>query len=547
MSTSGGVVLRVASYARFSSDGQREESIEAQERAISSYVSSKGWLLTSTYSDRAKTGTNTDRPEFQRMIRDAKSKMFDIVVAHKLDRMFRSVLDYEMTRTELMRYGIPIVFVSSPTSLEPTPSEEMLNGILAYTSQFYSRNLAGEVMKGQRENAMKAMHTGGRPPLGYDVLPDKTYAINEQEAEIVKKIFDLYDDGYSLSEVQTELRAMGYKTQTGNEFTPMTIRDVLRNPKYKGEYTFNKFAYNKIKKMGKKKNPKDEWIVVPNGMPAIVPPEQWDRVQAKMSDKYKGKGSTQRRYEAYALTGIMKCGLCGGRMVGKPSEKQGRVYQYYVCMNAKRGFCDAKAVRKDEAERVVAEAIKTHIGMDIELLVSEVEKAYLPEMEKRSRELSSLESSLEKKRKDGVKILEDGTANGFSEFHRTKLDSLAIEVKELEQRIADYPKEFTIPPRDVMIAAIKEIIESLDKPDLRLKAIKAATSQVVVDGDTLRIDFGLRGLVPEMVAEGGNNRRVRVPIAPSYTRRCDSEARKRLSLRRHALRSHLTGRFAVPE
>ncbi|MDO4927340.1 MAG: recombinase family protein, partial [Turicibacter sp.] len=184
------IPLKAVAYCRFSSHHQREESIDAQLRAITRYVETSGgnYHLMDQYIDMALTGTNTERPNFQRMLDDAKKGLFDVVIVHKMDRFSRNVRDTLNIESELAQYGVKIISVIEQFS--DTPEGQLQQIIQLGVSQYYSSNLAREVMKGLRENAYKCLHNGGLPPLGYDVDPEtKQYIINEKEAESIRIIF----------------------------------------------------------------------------------------------------------------------------------------------------------------------------------------------------------------------------------------------------------------------------------------------------------------------------------------------------------------------
>ena len=154
-------------YARYSSDMQRDESIDAQVRAITDYASRNNMIIVGEYTDKAKSATTDRRGEFQRMIKDASQKKFDVVLVHKLDRFARNRNDSIAYKLELKRHNVAVVSVTEP--LDGSPESIILESVLEAMAEYYSKNLAREVEKGKKENALKGLHVGGRPPLGYDV------------------------------------------------------------------------------------------------------------------------------------------------------------------------------------------------------------------------------------------------------------------------------------------------------------------------------------------------------------------------------------------
>ncbi|WP_422448100.1 recombinase family protein [Thermoanaerobacterium sp. DL9XJH110] len=180
--------IKAAAYARYSSDNQSDSSIDAQLRAIEEYAARNNITIVKTYIDRAKTATTDNRPEFQ--INDSKLGLFNVVIVHKLDRFSRDRYDSAFYKRQLKKNGIRLISVLE--NIDDSPESIIMESVLEGMAEYYSRNLAREVMKGMKERAFLCQHLGGIPPLGYDVDPQsKKYVINEYEAEIVKTIFKM--------------------------------------------------------------------------------------------------------------------------------------------------------------------------------------------------------------------------------------------------------------------------------------------------------------------------------------------------------------------
>lgn len=202
---------KAVAYARFSSDNQREESIDAQLRAIEEYASRNDILLIDTYVDQAKSATTDNRPSFQKMIKASDNKDFDYVIVHKLDRFSRDRYDSAIYKRKLKLNGVNVLSVLE--NLDNSPESVILESVLEGMNEYYSKNLAREVKKGLRENALKCKFNGGIPPLGYDVDENKELVINEHEAGAVRLIFDSYLTGHGYSQIIDALNELGYKTK----------------------------------------------------------------------------------------------------------------------------------------------------------------------------------------------------------------------------------------------------------------------------------------------------------------------------------------------
>ena len=233
-------IKRVALYARFSSDHQRTESIDAQIRAMKEFCDHNKWKIVETYIDEAYSATNDRRPSFQRMITDSGKGLFDIVLVHKLDRFSRNRYDSAVYKNKLKHNGVRLCSVLE--RLDDSPESIILEAMLESIGEYYSSNIAREVMKGLKENAFHCKHTGGSPPLGYDVGPDKKLVINEREAEAVRIIYDMYINGFGNRDIAERLNAAGYVTKKGNPFAPnrAAFYEILNNLKYTGTYVYNR-------------------------------------------------------------------------------------------------------------------------------------------------------------------------------------------------------------------------------------------------------------------------------------------------------------------
>lgn len=225
-------IPKVAQYARFSSDNQRSESIDAQIRAMNQFCKQNHWQVVSTYTDEARSATTDNRPQFQQMIADSSKGLFDIVLVHKLDRFSRDRYDSAIYKKKLKKNHVKLCSVLE--RMDDSPESIMMEAVLEGMSEYYSKNLAREVMKGMNETALQCKHTGGCPPLGYDLDENRHLVINEQEAQAVRIIFQMFADGYGYSEIIDRLNAHGYKTKRGKMFGKNSLYEILSNEKYTG-------------------------------------------------------------------------------------------------------------------------------------------------------------------------------------------------------------------------------------------------------------------------------------------------------------------------
>ena len=369
-------------YCRFSSDTQRDESIDAQKRAITEYATNENIIIVDWYLDYAQSGTTDNRKEFQRMIADSKNKKFSLVLVHKLDRFSRDKDDTVYYKVELKKHNVKVFSVTErfDDSPEGVLMESVVEGIAAY----YSKNLSRETMKGMRENAYNAKSNGSKPPFGYKLQPRvdefgqivrnrhgiilSDIVLDEKDSVGAKLIFDRVLENKNYNEICDELTAKGFKTSYGNNFSPTTLLNILRNEKYTGTYVFGKYKKKITENRTKSRELNDEKNVIriKGGLPQIITDEQFIAVQKLLDSRV--KSSPGNKIEDYLLSGKMFCGECLSTFVG---ERQRKVYNgnvsyrtYYRCTRKKivdgvvyKQDCHNTCIRRDEIENLVINEI----------------------------------------------------------------------------------------------------------------------------------------------------------------------------------------------
>ncbi|WP_294406142.1 recombinase family protein [uncultured Clostridium sp.] len=358
---------KAAIYARFSSNNQREESIDAQIRASKEFAEREGYDIVAIYEDKAKSGTTDKRPEFLRMIKDCEKGIFDYVIVHKLDRFSRNKYDSAVYKTKLKQFGIKLISVME--RLDDSPESVILESVLEGFAEYYSKNLARETMKGLKENGYKCLHNGGTPPLGYDVNEEKRYVINEREAESVRLIFQMTIDGNTRGEIIKELNERGYKTKLGTAFRPNSIHSILTNEKYTGMYIYNRSTKKDVfgKRNSHSNKDESEIIRIEGGMPQIIAKDDFQRVQDVLKMRKQKPGANKAK-ENYLLTGIIKCGCCGRPYQGNRRVRKDKpLYVSYRCSLRKKSVnneCRNTEIRKEYVEEYVLSELERRIFND---------------------------------------------------------------------------------------------------------------------------------------------------------------------------------------
>lgn len=361
-------IVRAVLYARFSSDNQREESIDAQVRAIRDYAKKNSIIIVGEYIDKAKSAMTDNRPEFLRMISDASKGVFDLVLVHKLDRFARNRQDSIGYRMELKKHGISLISVLEYLDDE-SPESLILESVLEAMAEYYSKNLAREVNKGMKENALRGLHTGGTPPLGFDLDPEtKKLVINEKEAEAVRLIFRMFNEGYGYSKIIDELNLRGYKSKAGNSFRSNSLTSIVRNEKYVGVYVFNKLTSKDYrgKRNGNSFKDAEDVIRVEGVVPQIISQEEFKGAQLKINSRKKFRAANNAK-EVYLLSGKIVCGECQGSYAGsrKHAGRNKTIQVTYRCTTRKnKRVCTNKEIRREYIEAFVLDALSGYIFDD---------------------------------------------------------------------------------------------------------------------------------------------------------------------------------------
>lgn len=272
---------------RVSSEQQAERqlSIPAQREALLQYAEEKGWNIIEYYIDEAKTGKNANRPDFQRMIADAKKpvKEFQAILVHKFDRFSRSRKDHIVYKALLKKQDVMVISASEPTEPD-TPHGMLLEGMLEVISEFYNMNLRHETLKGMKENAIQGFHCGGRAPYGYRLV--KTGAkVNfslgpEYEVTTVQHMFKMASEGAGGKKITRYLNELEAEKESSKKWSASTVLSILGNHAYLGYRTWNKKS-----EVNGHKNPESEWIVTIDRHPAIIDLRLWEAAQSQLMSR----------------------------------------------------------------------------------------------------------------------------------------------------------------------------------------------------------------------------------------------------------------------
>lgn len=360
--------MRAAIYARYSSENQSERSIEDQVRLCRELVTARGGEVVEVFADYAISGSSLkNRPAAAQLLEGARAGRFDTVVAEALDRISRDQEDVAGIFKRLRFAGVAIVTVAEGAV------DELHVGLKGTMNALFIRDLAQKVRRGQRGRIEQGRSAGGLS-YGYDVVrelgPDGELdrgrrAINEQQAAVVRGIFDAFLAGESPRAIAARLNREREPAPSGRQWNASTINGcrgrgngILFNRLYIGELVYNRLRMEKDPETGKRVsrlNPQSQWIVKPAPELVIVAREAWDAVQAHKSAHRRAVWSRQHR-PRHLFSGLLRCACCGGPYVVKGMG-------YLACSrHDQSGTCEnGRTVRRAELERRVLEGLKAKL------------------------------------------------------------------------------------------------------------------------------------------------------------------------------------------
>lgn len=466
--------MKAVIYARYSSDNQREESIEGQLRECTAYCEKNNITILRTYIDRAMSAKTDHRPDFQRMIKDSAKGLFDVIIVWKLDRFARNRYDSAHYKAQLRKYGVKVL--SATENISEGPEGIILESMLEGMAEYYSAELSEKVIRGHTENALKCKYNGGTPTFGYVIDKDKCYQIDPHTAPVVLESFTRYANGATMKEVMQYLVESGFTTVRGRKIDLNFISRLLKNRKYIGEYSYRH-------------------IVTPGGIPAIVPQDLFDRVQQRLEVNRKAP-ARHKAEDDYLLTTKLFCGTCGAMMVGESgtSASKGRKYHYYRCVNTKKNkTCSAKhkSVRKLPLENAVVSATMAKVMNDD--FVEYIADAVMELQGKESSELPALRQQLAETERGIENMLNAIQMGIINQSTKQRLDELEERKKEIELHIIQEEiKKPLLSREDVTFWICRFRKLDVSKLEERRRLIDSFVNSVTIFDDYILITFNYK-------------------------------------------------------
>ena len=444
--------LRVTFYARVSTD--KDEQINSLENQVQYYTeliqSKPNWTFIPGYIDEGISGTSTKkRDSFLRMIADAKAGRFDFIITKEISRFSRSTLDSIKYTQELLEHDVGVLFQNDNINTLDSDSEFRLV-VMAGVAQDEVRKLSERLKFGFRQ-AIKNGHVLGNDKLwGYD-KKDCVLSINEEEAQVVRRIFDLYANRQmGIRRISQTLLDEGFTSRKGGAFNVLTIRHILCNPKYKGWYCANKSQTVDYRSKRKIFLDESEWVMYPDpSIPAIVSEELWDRANAlykRRSEQMMSHQSGAEFHNRYPYSGKIICeehGTTFHRQLQKSKAGEKEVWQCRIYRDKGRKACSAPQVRTAELDQIMAE-IFDQLAQNKQAIIDAVVTVLqaVPDEHDYAQDLRRIEEDLSAIHAKKDRLLEMSIEGIITRLEfKQRNDGFNQQVKALEERLSTIQSE----------------------------------------------------------------------------------------------------------
>ncbi|MEB7811314.1 recombinase family protein [Staphylococcus xylosus] len=472
----------VGCYVRVSTISQDIDkfSINGQITQIKEYCQFHGYEVFDIYADRGVSGKTMNRPELQRMLKDAKEGKLDCVMIYKTSRLARNTSDLLTIVEGLHKQNVEFFSLSENMKFDSN-SGKLLLQILASFSEFERNNIAEGAFMGQLRRSQEGYYQGNLP-LAYDKIPNNKHElmINQHEANIVKYIFESYAKGHGYRKIANALNHKGYVTKKGNPFSISAVSYILSNPFYIGKIQFAKYKdWNDKRRKGLNDKP----VIAEGKHTPIISQSLWDKVQARkkqVSEKPQvhGKGTN-------LLTGIIFCEKCGAAYAASNTTntlKDGtkKRIRYYSCSNFRNKgskVCSANSVRADVIEKYVMDQILEIVKSDkvLKQVVERVNQENHVDVAALNHDIAYKQQQFDEintKLKNLIQTIEDNpdlTSALKPTIHQyeTQLNDITNQINQLKQQQNQEKPSYDTKQISIILRHIFQNIESMDKSQLK--------------------------------------------------------------------------------
>ena len=457
--------MNVVLYARVSSQKQalKELSVPMQLDNLTKYALERGWQIIDQFVDEGKSGRTVEkRTKFQEMINFAlrKDKPVDVILVWNYSRFARNRYDSIFYKTKLKKHGVQLISLNE--KVEEGPTGQLMEAIFEAFDEHQSLKIGYDTLNGMKKNAELGYFNGGNSPYGYEIemIEDdrkrkrRKLKVNESEAEIVKRIFELCNSGMGAKEIVKKFAAEGVKNRSGQDWNKKHVYGILKNENYTGTYVWHR---------------KDELEAMRfrNHHAPIINEEAFKKVQGLLLDRSPKQTHPRQVASNYLLSGLLYCSLCGARMK-VVSGKSGQ-HHYYTCsnfLNKGKHACTNKGFNINKIESFIVEALRQKVLTERHLkeLVKIICEEFLVFKKNSVRDLDHIEKQLkniDKRTKKLYEAIETGKltleliAPRLSELHKDK-NALLAEYSEIKQQLDKEVELPTLTEKQIH-SAVKEL------------------------------------------------------------------------------------------
>ena len=518
-------ILKAVYYCRVSTDDENQvTSIINQKEESINIIKENGWKLIDGYIDEGKSGTTTKkRNEYNRLFQDMDTDKFDIIVIKSQDRLMRNTKEWYLFIDKLVQNSKRLYFYLDKKFY--SPDDALITGIKAILAEDYSRSLSKNINNAHR----KRQETGSNVIItsktwGYDKM-NKKVVINENEAEMIRFIYEMAVQNYGSRIIAKMLQDHGYYNHDGNKIAEQTVRRIIRNPLYKGTAVMNVFHKNfETKKT--ERNSKDQWIYHDNIVPPIVSKELWEkanklmdqRSNVIMTENFKSKMIGSKK-NINLLTGKIECGLCGNIFWRSTSVSGKFPQKYWNCKEYVQRGRKTKNTRSSNGEKKpryeVADSGCDHVHMketDLDNLIYELaQKIYTKSRDDILKIAVSIikqiikdTSEVEKNEKvltDDLYKIKNNREVLLDKFLEGKItdDLYCVKDNKLKEKIMRIEKELnllqnkkdTITDQENRIRDLEHEIKTISDFDLTVYNLKRHIQKIVVYPQYMTFDFDI--------------------------------------------------------
>lgn len=441
------------------------ESIQTQKAMLTDYCDRHGYHIVDYYIDDGRTGTNFERPGFQHMIEDIESGRINTVICKDLSRFGRNYYEAGMY---LDKYFVQkdIRFIAPGDNVDSAQGAYNLTvPVLNMMNDYYARGISVKTKDARATRARQGMYLGSKAPYGYIKDPaDKHHLlIDEEAAEVVRRIFDMAEGGAGYNKIARTLHNEGipnpysyavernpdYLKGRGLEWDTRwhvtSVQKILQNPVYLGMCAQGRVG-NKTMHGKSVKKPKEEWIIVEDTHEALVSQEQWETVQRQMATRRRSRkdGETQM------FAGLLYCSDCGSALsfsaVHRKTMPDGGQYKCWYYMRHGKEYCSSHYITLDQLTAVVLDDVRHQAYFAKRYHDRYMEMLAAAQLERDAQEQNGQRAEADKAKKrleklDGIikKLLEQNAAGAISDERFTSLSAgYEQEYRELEQVVAEY-------------------------------------------------------------------------------------------------------------